>query len=69
MGSGRGTCNATAVALAGDLERPRVGGINASRFRTVLPSVSVDFGEPNEAVNQMVASLPLVTASVEPLED
>jgi hypothetical protein len=26
--------------------------------------VPVDVGEPNEAVNQMVASLPLVTASV-----
>ena len=64
MGNGSGTCNAAAVALAGDLERPRVGGIDANRFRTVMPSVSVGFGEPNEGVNQMVASLPLVTASV-----
>ena len=69
MGNGSGTCSAAAVARAGDLERPRVGGIDANRFRTVMPSVSVDFGEPNEAVNQMVASLPLVSASVAYLEE
>jgi hypothetical protein len=49
---------------AGDLACERDGGIDAQRFRTVIPSVPVDVGEPNEAVNQMVASLPLVTASV-----
>ena len=65
MGRGSGTLAATDAAAAGSLAFKRVGDIVCSRFRSVIWSLSIVFEKSNEALNQMVASLPLVSASVE----
>jgi hypothetical protein len=65
MGGGSGTLAAKAVASAGSLAFKRVGDIDCSCFRSVTWSLSIVFEKSNEALNQMVASLPLVSASVE----
>jgi len=64
MGSGSGTLAATDAAAAGSLAFEPVGDIVCSRFRSVTWSLSIVFKKSNEALNQMVASLPLVSASV-----
>jgi hypothetical protein len=64
MGGGSGTLAATTVLFAGSLAFEPVGDIVCSRFRPVIWSLSIVFEKSNEALNQMVASLPLVSASV-----
>jgi hypothetical protein len=64
MGGGSGTLAATTAVAASNLGFARVGDMVCSRFRPVIGSLSIVFEKPNEALNQMVASLPLVSASV-----
>ena len=64
MGSGSGALAAGVVAPASSRGFERVGDIVCSRFRSVIWSLSPVFVKSNEALNQMVASLPLVSASV-----
>jgi hypothetical protein len=64
MGGGSGTPAAKAVASAGSLAFKRVGDVVCSRFRAVTWSLSIVFEKSNEALNQLVASLPLVSAGV-----
>ena len=64
MGGGSGTLAATVAASAGSRAFKRVGDIDCSCFRSVTWSLSIVFEKSNEALNQMVASLPLVSASV-----
>jgi hypothetical protein len=52
------------VTSASSLAFERLGGIVRNRIRRVVASLFVVFGKSNEALNQMVASLPLVSASV-----
>ena len=66
MRTGSGTLAATVAASAGSLGFERVGGIVRNRVRPAVPSLFIVFGKSNEALNQMVASLPLVSASVGP---
>jgi hypothetical protein len=64
MGRGSGALAATVVVSASSLGFGRVGDVVCSRFRAVIWSLSIVFEKSNEALNQMVASLPLVSASV-----